>query len=460
MTSRMEELLSQIMQTEFHKVSGKEWDTVFESLLELLGANDPEIVDAALERTATAIWAEKYIPNQDPATGRDMSRIRLAAVLARLEQRADVVDRVLGFASRAGSMADDDEFQTDFLKWVDSFQPPPDAAGEWDNATLTIRMKLGAFGDDWETASPHLTDLLDHSALQVRAGAAAALGELITDETIEHARLGELMRDIHDREIERPGLAGPFYGAICHQLDELPGSGRALVKAWMLSILENRKAPEPPLPGFHFIGIDFHAHELFAEDPAGVRELIRIGRIDIAVAAAGDRNEIISGMRDVLIELGNSDDAEVCRLASWHLAYNYRTLHPRGQERGFVSTIPLSGGEALFLNGHPESPRHPYAAILYPPAGRPFTSDETRQWIDRLLPSDIRGPAGSFYPEGWPGQTLDGGQVSGDRVHFRWACGAVGSLKGDVPARLWDSFTIIWHGEKETWAPGDYVTGS
>jgi hypothetical protein len=458
MASRMEELLSEIMQTEFHKVSGKEWDAVFEKLLELLGASDPKIVDAALERVATAIWAEKYIPNHDPTAGREMSRIRLIAVLARLEQRADVVDRVLGFASHAGSMADDDEFRTGFLEWVDSFQPPPDAAGEWDNTTLTIRMKLGAFGDDRETASPHLTDLLDHSSLQVRACAAATLGELITGEIVEHAGLGELMRVIHDREIERPGIAGPFYGVICYHLDELPAGGRASVKAWMLSILENRKAPEPPLLGLHFNGIDFHAHELFAGDPDGVRELIGVGRTDIAVAAATGTNEFIEGMEDVLIELGNSNDAEICRRASWHLAYHYRILHSRGQERGFVSAIPLSGGEELFLNGHPESPRHPYAAILYPPAGWCFTHYEARRWIDRLLPADIRGETTSFFPNGWPGETLDGGQISRNKVHFSWACGAVGSLKGDVPARRWDSLTIIWHGEKETWAPGDDVT--
>ena len=33
----------------------------------------------------------------------------------------------------------------------------------------------------------------------------------------------------------------------------------------------------------------------------------------------------------------------------------------------------------------------------------------------------------------------------------------MGSLKGDVPARRWDSLTIIWHGEAETWTPGDEV---
>ena len=458
MSRKMEELLSEIRQTEFHTVAGDEWDAVFDKLLILLGADSPEIVDAALERAATAIWAEKYIPNHDPTARRDMSRIRLIAVFARLEQRADVVGRMLGFASHAGSMADDDEFRTCFLEWVDSFQPPTEAVGEWDDAALTIRMELGIFGDDWKSASPHLTDFLDHSSLRVRACAAAALGELMTGEPVEHARLGELLRDIHDREIERPGIAGPFYGGICDHLEELPGDGRASVKAWMLSIIENRKAPEPQIPGIRFIGIDFHAHELFADDPDGVRELIRIGRADIAVAAAGDKNEIIDGMKEVLIELGNSDDEEVCRLASWHLAYKYRTLHPQGRERGFVSAIPLSGGEELFLNGHPESPRYPYAAILYPPVGRSFTSDEAQHWINRLLPEGFRGQTGPFFPVVRPGYNLDGGQISSNKVHFRWACGALGFLKGDVSARRWDSLTIIWHGEKETWAPGDDVT--
>lgn len=460
MSSKMEKLLSEIMQTALHEVAAEEWNAIFDKLLELLEADDPKIVDMALKRAATAIWVEQYGPGSDLNTNRDKSPIRLAAVLARLEQRADIMDRLPGFVARAGPITGDDNLRAIFLGWIDGFQPPPDNAEEWDETALTIRVRLGVFGDNWETASPHLINLLDHSSVQVRACAAAALGRLIMGDSTKHATLGALLRDIHDREIERPGLAGPFYEAIYHHLDELPGDGRASIKAWMLSILENRKAPEPPLLGFHFNGIDFHAHELFAGDPEGVRELIRIGRNDIAVAAAGDKNEIIEGMKEVLIELGNSDAAEICRLASWHLAYNYRTLHPHGREQGFVSTIPLSGGEELFLNGQPESPNYPYAAILYPPVGRSFTSDEARHWIDRLLPSGFRGPADSFFPKGWPGETFAGGQVSGNKVHFSWACGAVGSLKGDIPTGQWDSLTLIWHGKDETWAPGDYMIGA
>lgn len=464
MPNKMEELLSEIRQTAFHKVSGEGWDAVFDKLLELLGVDNPKIVDAALERAAMAISAEaipaeKDSPDYDPNTDRNMSGIRLTAILARLARRADVVDRVTGFVAHAGSVADDDELRTIFLEWVDSFQPPPDAAVEWGGAALAIRMRLGALGDGWKTASPHLADLLDHSSIQIRACAAAALGRLIRDENGEHATLGELMRDIHDREIERPGIAGPFYGSIGYRLKMLPGEESTAIKGWMLSILEKRKAPEPRLLELHFNELDFHAHQLFADDPDGVRELIRIGRTDIAVAAAADKDGIIEGMEDVLVELGNSNEEGICRSASWQLAYLYRVLHPHGRERGFVSRIRLSGGQELFLNGRPENRRYPYAAILYPSAGQSFTSDQARQWIDRLLPADIRGESRPFSPGNWPDEPLDGGQISGNRVNFGWACGAVGYLKGDGPARRWESLTIIWHGEKETWAPGDYVAG-
>lgn len=465
MPSEMEELLSEIEQTDFHKVKGEEWNTVFDKISLLLGADDAEIVDAALEQATIAIRIENDRPAGGPNSEQDTARLRLTAILAQLEQRADVVDRVTGFARRVASMArvasrfGEDISWPGFLEWVDSFQPPPDAKSEWDDEALIIRMELGAFGDDRETASSLLTGLLDHASLKVRACAAAALGHLTTGKAIGHATLGEILQNIHDREIERPGLAGPFYGVMCDHLEELPGNGRAAIKAWMLSILENRKLPEPPLPWFHFIGIDFHAHELFADDPEGVRELMRIGRTDIAALAASDKNEVIEDMEDVLVKLGNSDDAEVCRLASWHLAYNYRILHPRGRERGFVSGMRLSGGEYLFLNGYPDSPRYPYAAVLYPLAGRSFTTDEARQWIARLLPEELRGEATSFFPGCWPGPTLGDGQISHNKVHFSWTCGAVGNLKGDVSAQEWGRLTIIWHGDEEIWMPGEYVDG-
>lgn len=456
MSRNVKDLLSEIMRAEFHKVSGSGWDAIFEKLMVLLATDDPEVVDLALERTASALWYEKYMPRPNCGEGGNKPGERLSDVLATLGRRPDVSDRLLTFVRHTRLLAKDNEFRMAFRDWLDDFRPTAEAAEEWDIAALAARIRVGAFGGDWATASPHLTNLLDHPSRHVRACAAATLGELIAD-TGEQFVFFELMKDIHDRELERPGIAGPFYGCIYRELDELAGNEQAYVKNWMLSILENRKAPEPDLLDFHFNGIDFHAHELFSGDPEGVRELIRIGRMDIAVAAASDENERIEGMENVLIELGNSDDSETCRRASWHLAYCYRVLHQEGKKRGFVSMIDFPDGEALFLNGHPESPRFPYSAVLYPSAGESFSSDEIDKWIDRLLPPDIRGEPKSFYPCGWHGETIGDGQVSRNKVYYSWECGAVGNLKGDVAARDWHSLTIIWHGEEKSWTPAEYL---
>lgn len=58
---------------------------------------------------------------------------------------------------------------------------------------------------------------------------------------------------------------------------------------------------------------------------------------------------------------------------------------------------------------------------------------------------------GLGLPCHWPGKKQQSG-LAGPFYE------GLGILKGDVPARRWDSLTIIWHGEAETWAPGDDVT--
>ena len=56
----------------------------------------------------------------------------------------------------------------------------------------------------------------------------------------------------------------------------------------------------------------------------------------------------------MLAELSEVPNLLVCRLASWHLAYFYRTLNKRGAERGFVSRCTLPEGAEIFFNGYPE----------------------------------------------------------------------------------------------------------
>jgi hypothetical protein len=88
--------------------------------------------------------------------------------------------------------------------------------------------------------------------------------------------------------------------------------------------------------------------------------------VDIAIEAATDKSCKIESLEPLLIEMGNSDDPNVVRLASWHLAYYYHYLHPNGVKLGYIERIDELPEIDLFLlfSCH-QKPDSPYAVVLY-----------------------------------------------------------------------------------------------
>jgi len=458
MTPEALNLIEDIKATCFHGNAADQWDQIFEKLFGLLRSADPQIADFAGERIAKAIWSEQSDARRDPEGVYSKPEARLEMALPLLAQRADIIDRLTLFVADVEQMAGDDGFRGAFLNWIENHRPRPEAVQLWSEAALAYRIRLRGMGNDWETASGALIDFLKHPSLHVRASAARGLGELYSESEIESPTLAELMEMIGREEIEHPGIAGPFYGNITYDLDRLPGDGEAYVRTWMLSILKARKAPEPPLLDYHFNGIDFHAHELFAGHPHDIRKLMGAGRFDIAVMAATEDRDVVEGLEAILIELANNADDEICRLASWHLAYHYRCLHSKGSDRGFVSRWPMPDGAEVFLNTTRPDRGHAYSAVIYPPVGQAFTEEEARRWLERLLPENNQGNPVPFGEELYVEQTSDGGMILGNSVYYSWTSGAIANFNGDVAQRQWQSVTIIWHGAERTWTPEDYLS--
>ena len=451
-------LIEQIRSTPLRSLGPEGWDALHEKLLALLRAEEPEAADFALDRLAKVLWAEGSDARRNREKTFRSAADRLLAVLRALEGRADLIDFLDDFVSHARTLADDVSFRRAFLDWLAAYTPKPEDAEAWRDAALAYRISMRGFSEDWATATGRLTALLDHPSLQVRACAAYVLGELHIEGEVENPDLTELMEAVRKADIERPGVAGPFYEAIQFDLDSLPGDGLAQARSWMLSILEHRKAPEPDLLRYHFNGIDFHAHEALAGHPRDIRRLIEIGQPEIAIMAATEDDGVVEGLQSVLIELGNSGDDESCRLAAWHLAYHYRLLHERGAARGFVSRRTLPGGAEVFFNIHPETRRYPYAATIYPPHERGFTSAEAWEWVHRLLPDDVRGEPLPYVSELLAEALPDGGMVVGDSVNYRLSGGALVELQGEVASEPWRKVQIIWHGPEKTWAPEVYLS--
>ena len=112
------------------------------------------------------------------------------------------------------------------------------------------------------------------------------------------------------------------------------------VEDWFCTILAERRYPEPDtLPCSN--GIDFYAHEVFGGRAGYVRRLLEMGHRELALEAATEIDHRVEDMEPILVELGDSADAEICRRASWHLSYHYRRLHPAGAARGFVARRAL-----------------------------------------------------------------------------------------------------------------------
>jgi hypothetical protein len=144
--------------------------------------------------------------------------------------------------------------------------------------------------------------------------------------------LSEMISFINAKEIEYPGVMSGW-----KRRCEIIPDDRDYTE-WVLDIFARSPTPETFSPYFP-ITLAFSAHESFSNNPQAIRRLIDIGRIDIACEAATDEDRKIDGIEPLLIELANLDDPEVVRIASWHLAYNYHYLHPRGAETGYVESI-------------------------------------------------------------------------------------------------------------------------
>jgi hypothetical protein len=220
--------------------------------------------------------------------------------------------------------------------------------------------------------------------------------------------LSEMISFINTKEIEYPGVICGWRTQCQTRPDDRDYS------EWILDIFARSPTPET-FSSYFPITLAFSAHERFSDNPQAIRRLIDIGRIDIACAAATDENKKIDGMEPLLIELANLDDPEVVRIASWHLAYNYHYLHPRGAEIGYVESIDELPEIDIFLlfSRHKEI-EAPYAVIIYPKQidGK-FTKETADRWIDRIFPPSVRGDlredgygANSWYRSGYVGYNI------------------------------------------------------
>lgn len=453
--ARVAATLENVRRFPFHeeRARGHErWDRLFAVLLGELASPIDSVRDLAYHYAKIVIGAEYGPPYED-----DAERQRVSSAERRTAQLLPVLTPLVRRGALSLLRVIDDQLHLEGLTHCG----PQAIVEEWiaelaggSPRELAARIAYLDGRAPWERLGESLLGSLDHADEMVRAYAARGLGQRYCDASAELSPpLRALVTLLTAKEIERPGIAGPFfsnwYGFGMNDFVERAGVS---VEDWFCTILAERKHPEPDtLPCSN--GIDFFAHEIFGGRAGYVRRLLDMGHRELALEAATEIDDEVEDMEPILVELGDSAEAEICRRASWHLAYHYRRLHAAGEARGFVTRRGLAGGAELFVNFSqpPDGPRYAYSATIVPPVSETFDEVTAASALEAVLPRSMRG---ELLPYGIPG---DGGEpgryIFGRSASARHACGALVQFRGDVDARRWDSIRVIWHGTPGAWRP-------
>ncbi len=386
--------------------SSNEWDTIFETFIALLEHKEWQIWKRAIDKLIDALEIEQsQVSNCDDYQPRPLDRRMKCICEAIAAQTLNKPNIFEIFCYKFKFLAKKPPYNRLILEWLDQLAASEEREIPTKKAILVAQLFLGAYDSTWQEVGKNLLEMLDDADLLIRACAAYQIGvfygksvkrheywEWYIDENYERNQqaiigippLDVMMQLIYNKELDRPGIAGAFWGAIPQQGFD--------AKEWLLDILENSPEPEPYICYFP-CNLAFDAHERFSRDAGAVRRLIDMGRVGLALAAATDESCKVAALEPLLIELGNYDDPEIIRLASWHLAYHYHYLHLRGVEEGYVELVSeLSNIDLFLLFNQEKELESPYAAVIYRKGiNQQLSLDIANEWVDRIFPEAVRG---------------------------------------------------------------------
>jgi hypothetical protein len=315
--------------------------------------------------------------------------------------------------------------------------PPPGVASDKVQAAL---LRLETFDEESAEDKAHLIALLDHPSNAVRACAAYHLSNFAEDDIA-------LFEVIKQKELVRPGLAGPFwtdfhFDSQYRPIDPIP---------WMMDILEQRAGPEPLLDDMGYNGIDFYLHEVCDGSPETTRRMIDGGHIDLAIETACDMRCVMPGMEPVLIELGHHGDPKIAKRARLQLAMFYRMFHPAITD-GSIRHLPDWAAEAELFSVHWGEEQSLWFIVLYPHNSPDFDNATAWALIDRALPPGMRGPV-VRHMLNWNEDDPPGAHDTPTSRMMQFASGANLTFNGDVKAERWHRIEIIGAHLGDRWTP-------
>jgi hypothetical protein len=292
-----------------------QWDTYYPVLTPWLRHDDAEIRSHAMERLCTAVlWAKpSAVPYKDRDEAHSLARLAwlLGAIEAAHGASPDIIPLFLANLRYGG---DREPFRAPLQAWLNDLLARPRIGVDRDILEGTLVL-LEPIDDNWSRQAGRWISLLDHRSDYIRGCASRRLGGICDDDGVDPTE-EELLAMITAKELERPGIAGPFWS------ENSLAPNWEKYTLWMLDLLERRQGEAPA--NMPFTDIDFYLHELCCHSPELVRRMMVGGFLELAAMTATEEIHPVPGMEPVLRELACCSHARVAASAARHLERVYR----------------------------------------------------------------------------------------------------------------------------------------
>jgi hypothetical protein len=311
-----------------HDYGAAQWVTYDPAMAAWLYHSDQSIRGYAIERLCMAVLSWDYRRSEEAAARNAQLPRRLQWLLSEIEEaNARSPDIIPAFLRNLRYHGHDAHIAPTILDWIArvvSSEPPKADMGLIGGTRLLLEV-------DGPLSHERFQDLvakLDDPSPYLRGCAASLLGaQLDSIEDMEANGDGfptlKEMRDlIGEKEIARPGVAGPFWSQNHFSFGMAPEEIQDWT-LWMLDLLERRSADVPAFEEMPYNDIDFYLHEMCCADPHLVERMLDKGFAELAVMTATEIDAPVEGMKRVLERLSDSPLANVSSAARRHLTQHY-----------------------------------------------------------------------------------------------------------------------------------------
>jgi hypothetical protein len=431
---------------DLYEILPEAWNGYYGAMRPWLEHEDSDVRRRAINRLLTAVcWAEpnSFVRARNAGMGAVHEAAMRASWLLNALEAAHAAhnDIVPTFLHELRFHHASGPFRDLLLRWIERLldDPPPGVAASSLEGALLLQHP---FDEDDPADVARVVALLDHASHHVRACAARTLSGLEGEALAADA----MFALIAEKEIARPGIAGPYWS----EWHMMGGSVPVNPIDWMMHILEHRNGPEPEDMSFN--GIDFYLHEVCCTSPEMVLRMMRLGHADIAIETATEIDSPVEGMAPVLRELAKHPRNSIGGRARMHLAMYYRVFCADAQD-GSIRRWPHWSPDADVFSFHSRETNAPWLVVIYPSKTDDWFTDE-QAWalIDRALPPSLREGI-VFHPLDRIKEVPPGPFRLNDKLLWHFGCGASLEMSGQPEARSWSRLQITSGRLAARWNP-------